>query len=138
MTAMVIDASVWVSRLVPEDVHHGVSRNWLSGQLAAGSPLLVPPLALSEITGAIARRLGEPSAARQALQVVQGIPTLRVVDVDGRLGQSAAELAADHGLRGADAVYVALAQILGMPLVTLDQEQLKRGRRVVEVLSPSA
>ncbi|MGQ0605126.1 MAG: type II toxin-antitoxin system VapC family toxin [Anaerolineales bacterium] len=136
MTAVVVDASVWVSRLVPEDAHHALSRTWLMAQLRAGDPIIVPALVLSEITGAISRRLGDPGVARQALSVVQSIPTLRVVDLDVRLAQSAAELAADYGLRGADAVYVALAKAIHLPLTTLDQEQLKRGRSVVEVLSP--
>jgi predicted nucleic acid-binding protein len=35
-------------------------------------------------------------------------------------------MAADLGLRGADAIYVALAHQLNVPFVTWDQEQLDR------------
>lgn len=31
----VVDASVWVSRLVPQDVHHSISRRWLEQYAAA-------------------------------------------------------------------------------------------------------
>jgi len=52
------------------------------------------------------------------------------------LGGLAAQLAADHALRGADAVYVAAALRLGLPLVTLDGEQLQRAEAVISTLSP--
>jgi predicted nucleic acid-binding protein len=39
-------------------------------------------------------------------------------------------------LRGADAVYVALARRLGMPLVTWDAEQRERAKPVVRVVTP--
>ena len=35
----VVDASVWVSRLVPQDVHHEASRGWLAHHLARGGDL---------------------------------------------------------------------------------------------------
>ncbi len=39
-------------------------------------------------------------------------------------------------LRGADATYVALAQQVGAPLITLDQEICRRGSTVARVLTP--
>jgi predicted nucleic acid-binding protein len=49
----------------------------------------------------------------------------------------AAALASQHGLRGADAVYLASAALFAAELVTLDREQLKRGAAVVQTLSPA-
>ena len=37
MTAVVVDASVWVSRLIPADTHHVVSRVWLEQRALAES-----------------------------------------------------------------------------------------------------
>jgi predicted nucleic acid-binding protein len=137
MNAAVVDASVWVSRFVPQDVHHSVSRLWLERHAAAGDPLVVPVLALPEVAGAIARRVDDASLAHQALQAVLRLPMLRLVDVEARLARSAAQLAADHALRGADAVYVALALELGLPLVTLDREQRNRASVVLTTLEPT-
>ena len=39
-------------------------------------------------------------------------------------------------LRGADAVYVALAEALEAPLISLDQEILDRSRRLATVQTP--
>ncbi len=46
---------------------------------------------------------------------------------------SAAGLAAQPGLRGADAVYVATAEYLKLPLCTLDKDQARRAGYRVEI-----
>jgi len=71
------------------------------------------------------------------MQMLLRMPALRIVHVERRLGMSAAQLAADLGLRGADAVYVALAQQLTVPLITLDQEQLDRTGSVISARWPT-
>lgn len=134
---MVVDASVWVSRLVPQDIHHAASRRWLEWHVADGQLLSAPMFLLSEVAGAISRRTGEPALARQAVERLTRFPALRLVSVDHRLGKEAAHLAADLRLRGADAVYVALARILNVPLVTWDDEQMTRGREVIQAQLPS-
>ena len=50
---MVVDASVWVSRLVPQDAHHATSRQWLERQLMEGALLIAPVLVLAEVAGAL-------------------------------------------------------------------------------------
>jgi predicted nucleic acid-binding protein len=137
MTAVVVDASVWVSRLIPADAHHAVSCRWLEQRALAGEPLVSPVLVLSEIAGAIARRVGKPEIARHALAGILRIPTLRLVDINKQLAQSAAYLAADYKLRGADAIYVALAKELNLPLVSLDVEQRERVNTIVATLAPA-
>ena len=136
MTDVVVDASVWVSRLVEGDVHHARCREWLDNQEVCGGLLVAPALMLAEVAGAISRRTNRPSLAHQAVRALQAIPQLRLVSVDPALAGLAAGLAADHALRGADAVYVATASHLGLPLVTLDGEQLHRAKPIVSTSSP--
>lgn len=133
---IVIDASVWVSRLVSGDVHHEASRRWLAEQIAQGMPIVGPSLLLAEIAGAISPQTGRPRLARSALRLLERVPGLRLLPLDQRLGTMAGQLAATLGLRGADAVYVATARMLGVPLMTWDLEQRERGGRVVSVRSP--
>jgi predicted nucleic acid-binding protein len=54
------------------------------------------------------------------------------------LGLRTAEVAAAYRLRGADAVYVALAEALHAPLVTWDQEQLTRLADLIPVFTPDS
>jgi len=132
----VVDASVWVSRLVPQDVHHAQSRDWLAQQTANGQPLVAPVLMLAEVAGAVARRTGQVDLGQRAIQTLLRIPGLRLVTLDGRLGLAAARLAADLRLRGADASYVAVAHGLNLSLVTWDEEQRLRSAMLIAVHTP--
>jgi predicted nucleic acid-binding protein len=68
----------------------------------------------------------DPGLGQQAVAALQDLPGLRMVEMDASLVTTAAQLAADLGLRGADALYVAVAYRLGLPLATLDEDQIKR------------
>jgi len=133
----VVDASVWVSRFVARDAFHTPSRRWLGTVLAAQTIVAAPALLLPEVGGALARQTGRPDLALRALALLQGIPNVRFAFIEAGLARSAAELAAELRLRGADAVYVSLANKLGVPLVTWDKEQWERGAARVETLTPA-
>ena len=134
----VVDASVWVSVLVPRDVHHVASRDWLQKVAFAGDGIVVPSLLLAEVAGAIARRTGRPALGQRAIDRILAFPMFRVASVDERLGRAAARMAADRRLRGADAVYVALADQLGIPLITWDDEQISRRDGGIQVRTPDS
>ncbi len=132
----VVDASVWVSALVSSDVHHAASRAWLEREDEAAGVLVAPALLLPEVASAVSRATRSPLLGRRAIRSLLAVPALRVVPLDGALAELAARLAADHGLRGADAVYVAVAKQLSLPLVTWDREQARRAARVVHAGAP--
>jgi predicted nucleic acid-binding protein len=136
-TVAVVDASVWVSRLVAADAHHPLSQTWLEAFVGNGGQCVAPVLLLAEVAGAISRRTAEARLGQAALKMLLRLPALRIVNVERRLGMSAAQLAADLGLRGADAVYVALAQQLKVPLFTWDQEQIDRTGSVITARQPT-
>lgn len=133
---MVIDASVVVSRLVAGDVNHEASRRWLDRHIAAGGLIVAPALLLPELAGAIARRTGRRRLARRAVAAVLRLPELRLVDIDAALAESGAKLAGDLRMRGADAIYIATAARLRLPLVTWDVDQQQRGGAEVAIVSP--
>lgn len=138
MRAAVVDASVWVSRFVHQDQYHHASYRWLEHHLKEGGIVVGPAILLSEVTGPIARQTGEPALAHGVHSALLRLPGLRLVTIDRRLGESAATLAADLLLRGADAVYVALARSLSLPLVTWDEQQRARGSAVAIVSVPAS
>jgi len=133
---MVVDASVIVSRLVPHDVHHEASRRWLSRHVADGGLVIAPALLLPEVAGAVARRTGAQGLARRAVESLLRLASLRLVPVDEILAHAAARMAGRLRVRGADAVYIATAAELRLPLVTWDVEQRERAARVVRVMGP--
>ena len=132
---VVVDASVWVSNFLLDDVFHAPSRQWLR-QASHNGPLVAPALMLAEVAGAISRRSGEARNGRSALRSLLRLRTLRIVTMDQRLGEAAAKLAARSAMRGADALYAALAQALRIPLVTWDDEMQKRARPWIVAYDP--
>jgi predicted nucleic acid-binding protein len=86
----VVDASVWVSVFVPQDVNHRASRRWLERYVDGGGIVVEPALLLAEVTGAIARRTDRPALAQRTLLRIMAFPTLRLLSVDRQLGQAAA------------------------------------------------
>jgi predicted nucleic acid-binding protein len=133
---IVVDATVWVSRFMPRDEFHERSRRWLSAHTAAGGRVVAPLLLQVELAGAVSRRTGDPALARRAGDSLLRLSSLRLVPLDPQLGRAAADVAANLGLRGADAVYVATARALHVPLLTWDDDQRERAGRVIAAYSP--
>ena len=132
MSFFVLDASVWVARLVPQDAFHQTVKSWMVNERAVGTQFISPALLLAELAGAVSRR-ATVALGRKALSDLEALPGLRIVEMDNVLLREAASLAADLGLRGADSVYVAVAKRLDVPLVTFDVEQRERGKMVVGI-----
>jgi predicted nucleic acid-binding protein len=58
------------------------------------------------------------------------------VPVDSKLANLASWMIYKTGLRGADAIYVALAYDYNLELITLDKEQLEKGKKLIKVRRP--
>ena len=133
---IVVDASIWVARLVSKDMFYGPVKEWMLTRLEESDQFLAPSLLLAEIGGAISRRT-TPSLGLKAIEQVQSLPGLQLVEMENLLLQEAAQLAAQLGLRGADSTYVALAARLDLPLMTLDIDQKERAAKRIKVLEIS-
>jgi predicted nucleic acid-binding protein len=133
---IVVDASVWVARLVSEDAFHEPAKAWMSARLEDDDQFLSPSLLLAEIGGAISRRT-TPSLALKAVELVERLPGLQLVEMEDSLLHEAARLAAELGLRGADSTYVAVAARLDLPLITLDVDQRDKVKKRITVLEIS-
>lgn len=133
---IVVDASIWVARLVSGDVFYQPVKEWMSARLADEDQFLAPSLLLAEIGGAISRRTTS-SLALKAIEQVQSLPGLQLIEMEHSLIRDAAHLAAELGLRGADSTYVAVAARLDLPLITLDADQRQRAAKHVKVLNIS-
>lgn len=134
---VVVDASVWISAFITEDVHHSLSRPWLDQWLRTDHIVVGPSLVLIEVAGAITRRTGDQAAARRAIDDLRKLPYMPLMPLDETLTTAAAHLAIDLRLRGADAVYAALAWLLAVPLITWDAELLTRASGHIDVRTPS-
>ena len=130
---IVVGASVWVARLVSQDVFDEPVKDWMSARIREEDQFLAPSLVLAEIGGAISRRT-TPSLGRKAIEQVQNLPGLQLIGMENSLLLEAAQLAARLGLRGADPVYVAVAARLDLPLATLDIDQRERASKRIRIV----
>ena len=130
---IVVDASIWVARLVSEDVFYEPVKEWMYARLEEDDQFLAPSLLLAEIGGAISRRTTSLLGLK-AIEQVQSLPGLQLIEMEHALIRDAAQLAAELGLRGSDSIYVAVAARLDLPLITLDVDQKERAAKRVKVL----
>lgn len=133
-----LDASVLLNAFNRDEAGSPDSRRLLEDLRDRAAPLIEPTLLLSELAAAIRRGTQDPDLARQVTSAVAELPNLVMVSLDDPLAREAAGLAADYSLRGADAVYGAVALRFGAELVSLDQEQISRLSDVLLTRSPSA
>jgi predicted nucleic acid-binding protein len=134
---MIVDASVWVAMFRDNDVHHVASVSFLDVAVSKQQDLNIPNLALAEIAGVFARQTGKARLATRTVRAVLAMPRMQRHGLNDALSDRAAALAARCKLRGADAVYVALAEALDEPLISLDQEILDRSMGIVRTQTPA-
>ena len=131
-----LDASILVSLFNSRDRLHGQTAAWFREAVADGEPLRAPVTALAEVAAAIAAGTGDKQLARDVEAHMRHSPLFEFLPVALPLAERAATLAAEHQLRGSDALYFAVAETLGDRLVTLNPRQLQRGSTVVETARP--
>jgi predicted nucleic acid-binding protein len=134
---VIVDASVWISVLIASDANHAVSRDWMWRWVDDGKTFVLPLLILPEVAGSVARRTQVPALGDAAAASILNDPSISLVAIDRPLAALAAEHATRFPLKGADAVYTALAEREGLPLVTWDGEQLARAAGRIEVRLPT-
>ncbi len=132
-----VDASVFVSAFNVHEVGHLQSHEVLEQLKARQLSLLEPILLLPELAASVARVYQDEAMAREFAYGIQSLPNLMLFPLDNTITDLAVEIAVKHRLRGSDSVYVAVALQHGTTLVTLDQEQRKRGSEAVPSQTPS-
>jgi predicted nucleic acid-binding protein len=131
-----VDASVFVNAFNPHEEGHAASLRILSAIQEREDPVIVPTLLIAEIAAAIARATNDRTGARQYAMATAALPHLTLVSLTTAVARQAADLAATHRLRGADAMYVAVARRYGTTIVSRDDEQRTRGAAVVTCETP--
>jgi predicted nucleic acid-binding protein len=137
-TRYVIDASVFVADAVITEPFHNEANQLLEALAWSGVELLLPAIVLPEIAAAIARGVGDPQLAQEAVALYRRWPGVTILPVDEALADQAARIAATNRIRGCDAVYVALAEAFAALLVTLDKQQRARAPARISALTPDA
>jgi predicted nucleic acid-binding protein len=112
-----IDASVWVLLVDPQDPRHGDAVALIRDQATSLAAL---DLTLHEVGNAIGVKRGNVGEATNVIRLLLACCRDRVVSADAELAGFALEIASEHGLTAYDAAYVAAARRHGWTLVSAD------------------
>jgi predicted nucleic acid-binding protein len=133
-----LEANIFVRDANPHDADHRVCHALLERLYATRGAIVVPSILSAEVAGPLSRTFRDPIRARVYVESLAALPTVTLVPLDAALAREAAEVAADHALRGMDVIYVAVARHYSCTLVTLDDDPQRRASTVVTVLTPAA
>lgn len=133
----IIDASIYVALINASEAGHAASWRWYLQAVRSGERIFAPAIILGEVAAALSRGMNDKELAQRAARRLERSRAIELVAVTVPLGRAAALLAAEHRIRGCDAMYVALAQERADYLITLDQQQLERGSTAVETHQPA-
>ena len=136
MPRFTVDASVFVNAFNPHEEGQVASLQFLATIQERGDPIIVPTLLVTEIASAVARASNDSTGALEYAHATASLPHLMLVSLTPAMARQAAELAARYRLRGADAVYLAIARRYGTSLISRDQEQRARGSAVATCQTP--
>lgn len=136
MMTYTIDANILISAHVPTEAEHPASKRFVEHLQTSKAQLYCPTLMLVEIASALIRTTKNTEQTKHFIHTVELLPNMTLIAIDERFAQKATETAIKTHLRGADAIYVTVAQEYDARLVTWDKEMLARAVGVVQVVNP--
>ncbi|WP_395744155.1 PIN domain-containing protein [Prosthecobacter sp.] len=138
---LVIDACVFAAEQIHDQTEHQTehqtARTLLQTLVQRKVQFYAPALVLAEVAAAVARATQQSSLGEVGALRVSHLPRLTFRHIDLPFASAAARVAARHGIQGADSHYVALARELRCPLITNDEEILRRCPSTTVVLRPA-
>jgi predicted nucleic acid-binding protein len=75
--------------------------------------------------------------AEELAELIEAFPGMQLIPLEAHLARQAVHAATNHRLRGADSVYVAVADAFDAVLITWDAEMLERGSEAVNTVTSS-
>jgi predicted nucleic acid-binding protein len=99
-----LDASVLINSEIEGEEHHEFSRRLIDKIRENRIAVVVPEIALPEVASAIARGTGDADKALEFVKTLRQLPNFVFVPIDRELSDSSSKLAAEHKLRGCDAI----------------------------------
>lgn len=131
-----IDASVFVAFLDNEDCEQLNASKCIEFCQKGNQKIFISSVFVSEVISALGRKTQNMNIALKAYDLIEAMKNIKFVTLDEEFSKKTNSLVARLFLRGADAIYAAIAQNSKSVLITLDKEMQKRSKTYIEVYSP--
>ncbi len=132
---IVIDARVWISGMASADALDHSSAAWLNRVNEVGMKLVVPAHFPTEVLGVLQRTASDEHIRDEMIETLFDPDFFDVRQITLDLARRSAKVAAGAAIRGSDAVYMALAGMHDLPLITWDRQQWERGARFCRTMT---
>ncbi|MCO5220660.1 MAG: type II toxin-antitoxin system VapC family toxin [Thermomicrobiales bacterium] len=133
---IVVDASVWLSAILESDIHHHETLPWRTSIERTGEQIAVPSHFPAEVAGVLSRTGSDRLFITGTLDLIGAESLFTIYPIDVQFGLACAELANSAAVRGSDAIYLALARFLQVPLLSWDRQQRERGALFCRTMTP--
>lgn len=134
---LTLDANIWLAASDPREPYFDDAVHLFVTIARSRTDIICPTLVVVETACSAARKALSADAGTTMEKVVLATPRLRLAVIDEALAGTAATLGASLRLRGADAVYAAVAASTGSTLITLDGELRERAGADLPCLTPA-
>jgi len=131
-----IDASVIISAANIKEPYFSQSKDFLTRIREKDLKVFLPEIIIPEITSGFLRAIDDSKVAYELALSFRDISNFFLVAIDSKLANLASWVVCKTNLKGADAIYIALAFDYNLELITLDKEQLEKGKKLIKVRRP--
>jgi predicted nucleic acid-binding protein len=134
---VVIDASVWVSSVKNDETNYQVSLAFLQRVRMKSIEVYCPSIVKAECASAIMRSTKMAERADALIARIERFSLVQFRSVDDNLIFEAIEIIRKCTLRGYDSIYAALAKHEDAPLISWDEEFIKRKANIFQAMKPN-
>lgn len=131
-----LDASVIVSSQLEKEPLYRRSKTLLNLIKNKKIKVFLPEIAIPEISSGIFRGTSNKNFTLEFVNHLRNLPNFLFIPIDAKLSNLASVIITETGLRANDAIYIALAYEYNLELITLDKDQLEKGKNFVKIRFP--
>ncbi|MBU4299034.1 type II toxin-antitoxin system VapC family toxin [Patescibacteria group bacterium] len=133
----VIDASVFLSGFFNYEPYYEESQKCLDYFKENFSiPIFLPEFVIPEVGCVITRMIKKPKLGIEFAKSLREFLNFKFIPIDRHIADLSLEIGSILYLRGADAIYVAVAYNFNSTLISLDKEHLKKAKKLIRVIHP--
>ena len=131
-----LDASVIINSYIDKEEFHNSSKKLMEIIKKNDIKIILPEIVFPEVASAIARGINDEKVAIKFAETLRKLPNFTIITIDNEISNLSLKFAAKNRLRGCDAIYVAVAYLFNLKLITLDKQQKERSLGLIEVTTP--